>query len=217
MFDQLRLAHACAQRSAAWPDLVHAWSCATSFCMCQTGHSQHSMSGVTRLALVNVHAQQLLVLTRADPGRLQSLAELCRRRSRTARSWRGGWAMAGRRRGSLSSSCSSTSWAFVLGATTRASRADIATRWTIGAELVEAALTKARRENADVCLSARARLVAQADRAVAGVDWSQFRNVAEPGVRGRTGRTGRGGEHAAWVRGFAEWDVTARHGDHRLN
>ncbi len=217
MFDQLKLPLACAPSAAAGSDLVHAWSCATSFGMCQAGHAQRSMPGVIRLALVTVHAQQLLVLTWAEPGRLEALAELCRWRARTARGWRAGWAMAWRRRGSLSSSWMSPSWAYVLGATTRAFRADVATRWTVAAELAEAGLSMVCSENADVCLSARARVVAQADRAVAGVDWRQFRGVAGPGVGERTGTAGQGGERAAWVQGFAAWDVTTGHRDERLN
>lgn len=125
--------------------------------------------------------------------------------------------MAGRRRGPLSSSWISPSWAHVLSATTRATRADVATQWTIAAELTETGLSMVRQENADVCLSARARLVAQADHAVAGVDWRQFRGVAEPGDGERTGTTRPGGEHAGWVRGLAAWDVPTAHHAQRLN
>lgn len=217
MFDQLKLPLPAAPSAAAGSDLAHAWSCATSFAMCQVGHAQCPMPGVIRLALVTVHAQQLLVLTWAEPRRLETLAEHCRQRARTARSWQAGWAMAGRRRGSLSSSWTSPSWAYVLGATTRASRADVATQWTIAAELAETGLSMVRQENADVCLSARAHLVAQADRAMAGVDWRQFRGVAEPGVGERAGTPGPGGEHAVWVRGFAAWDVPTQHRDQQLN
>ncbi len=180
MVDHYGFSNTCAQSPATVSDLTHAWSCATSFTMCQAGYAPHPMPGVIRLALVNVHAQQLLLLTRADPGRLDTLAELCRRRAGAALRRRGGWTVA-RRRGSLRSSWSPTRWVYVFGATTRASRADVAAHWMIAAELAEAASAMVRSDGADICVSARARLVAQAGRDLRQIDWTQFRGCAGPG------------------------------------
>ena len=46
--------------------------------------------------------------------------------------------------------------------------------WTIAADLAEAALTLASAANAHTDLSARARLVTEAERVLRGVDWRQF-------------------------------------------
>jgi hypothetical protein len=54
------------------------------------------------------------------------------------------------------------------------SRHDIAARWTIAAELAEAGLTLVRAANADTDLSARPRLMAEAERVLRGVDWHEF-------------------------------------------
>jgi hypothetical protein len=81
----------------------------------------------------------------------------------------------------------------VFSAVTRASRDDIAARWTIAAELVEAALSLVRAADAHICMSARARLVAEAVRALARVAWSQLRGCADLGGDDPHGRSGRGG------------------------
>jgi len=157
-----------AARSATASDLTHAWSCATSFQMCQA--SDGSGAAPTRRALAQVHARQLLVVTAADPWRLDGLAAHCRYRARAAARWRAGWAIALRRRRSWGS----TRWAFARSALTRASRHDIAARWTIAAYLAQAALTLASAANAHTDLSARARLVTEAERVLRGVDWHQL-------------------------------------------
>ena len=156
-------------RSATASDLTHAWSCATSFEMCQASDGSGA-APETRRALVQVHAQQLLVATAADPWRLDGLAVHCRYRARAAARWRAGWAIALRRRRTWGS----TRWAFARSALTRASRHDIAARWTIAADLAEAALTLARAANAHTDLSARARLVTETERVLRAVDWHQF-------------------------------------------
>jgi hypothetical protein len=193
MFDHIRFSRGRAHSLATVSELTHAWSCATSFGMCQAGYAPNLVPVGTRLALVNVHALQLLVLTGADPRRLSALADRCRQRAGAARRWRSRWMVALRRRGSLSSPWSSTRWAYVFSALTRASRDDIAARWTIAAELAEAALRLVRVGGAQNCMSARARLVAEAGRALARVDWSQFGGCAGLGGDDPLGRSQRGG------------------------
>lgn len=178
---------ASAEVSVITSDLSHAWSCTTSFLACQTGAGPEWVPDVrgedpSRLvdrhqALVAVHSCQLLVAVAADPQRLATLVTGCRRMAEETARLRGGWAIARCRLGPPGNGC----WSFALRALTRTSRHDIAERWTVGAELAEAASALVRDSDSDPDPSARARLLADAERTLARFDWSVF-SATRPGA-----------------------------------
>lgn len=90
---------------------------------------------------------------------------------------RGGWTIARRRLGAPGNG----RWSFALRALTRTSRHDIAEQWMIGAKLAEAASALVRDADSDPDPSARARMLADAERTLARVDWSMF-SATRPGA-----------------------------------
>lgn len=154
-------------------ELAAVWSCATSLSMC-LARAARSASADGRTAqpapghqhvLRDVHAAQLLVLSGGDARWLAAVASAAGRQARiSARPW-GALALTRRRLGRRGN----RRWRFALRALTRDSRAAVAAQWEAGAEIAEAASALLAAAGDD--RQARARVLADAQRVLARVDW----------------------------------------------
>lgn len=161
-------------------DLAPVWSGATSLLMClESGAPPGENAADRQRMLRDIHVRQLLVRVGADPERLGALAVAARRRARSSARL---WGAVGPVRRRLVGR-GNRRWVFALRALTRSSRATVAAHWRAGADIAESATALVAAAGNDPY--ARAQVLAEAQRALARVDWN---SLLPAGTRSGDGR-----------------------------